>query len=1024
MTLVKNKATKRSIVTAAREGNTNAVARLLQAGADFTARDGWLCSYARRYDGLPHTLPQFDGADIRPGGFYGDPALKAAVDGGHLEVLRQLLDAEKDITSVPGFYSDIALKTAVETSNHEEVVRLQKAAKTLERAARNKQSALFSATIVGNLQTMLSLISAGAEVEDPLFAINQCSLLAIASGAGHLDIVEFLLRTVENGGRGDAICAAAGAGHQDIFERLVQDMVEVDNATLTDALGSAVFNGDTSIIRRLLDFGASGNAIYHERRTDIQFDAEYKGWCDEWTALQLAALRDDFDLAETLLSAGADVNARIKAEYDGATALQVAAEYGSVALVQLLLAAGANVNAPPSDGGCTALQSACKGGRDETVRVLLTAGAIPKTDSTIPRDNDRDEFTKIKSGLEHAAIGGHGAVVQTLLESLDESLTNTIRLEALVEAIHANHMTIVKRLLATNVLFSNDARTTRLLPGAAKAGNLDVVRMLFEAPTNGTECTDTYDSRLRYSDSALLVTVKHEKLEIAKLLLAAGLDINVDNGRAGPVLHMAAEKGNLSITQLLLDSDADLTALFYTGTTALQAAERSGDAEIVKLLKSRLPRHGMVVNRADKTHKVLQQQQGGGSLLCPECSQLSLEDLMGGKTECWHTSLASLQSCVQIGCPFCIFVWRQLGIQNIDILQPSKVYLHRFSTYTDNCKDYILIRSQEPHPDRFELEPIKHISTCFHIVTSPFNSEYPLPALHYNRFLIAAAGKRRPITGDTASPETFQQIRSWLKRCVRGHRKCQADGKDAFLPTRLINISQISGQTHIKLVETCTVESHENTRYIALSHCWGETMEESATLTQATLECRLNSIPTASLPLTFLHLIQVAERLGINMFGIDSLCINQDSADDWNRESASMSSVYSHACCAVAASASKNTAEGLFRNAGLSSHDHLVRFRCSSKDGKSRAVIAMKEQDPSWENIYYSGLLHQRGWVLQERELSPSKHQRAGLTASQSPPRSTSMSFRRVCWIQFSLGASRAFSTHGTTSSPTTLGAV
>lgn len=147
-------------------------------------------------------------------------------------------------------------------------------------------------------------------------------------------------------------------------------------------------------------------------------------------------------------------------------------------------------------------------------------------------------------------------------------------------------------------------------------------------------------------------------------------------------------------------------------------------------------------------------------------------------------------------------------------------------------------------------------------------------------------------------------------------------------------------------------------------------MQASSTLTQDSLDCRLTSIPMGSLPLTFLHLIQVAERLGVKYVWIDSLCIIQDSADDWDRESASMSSVYAHACCTVAASASKNGAGGLFRNAGLSSDDS-VRFRRPSKNGKSRALIAMKLQD-TWEAMYSNGcFLHQRGWTLQERELSP-----------------------------------------------------
>lgn len=146
-------------------------------------------------------------------------------------------------------------------------------------------------------------------------------------------------------------------------------------------------------------------------------------------------------------------------------------------------------------------------------------------------------------------------------------------------------------------------------------------------------------------------------------------------------------------------------------------------------------------------------------------------------------------------------------------------------------------------------------------------------------------------------------------------------------------------------------------------------MEESAQLKKDNLKCRLTSIPMASLPLTFSHLIQVAERLGVRYVWIDSLCIVQDSTDDWIRESSTMGSVYSHACCTIAASASENAAGGLFRDAGLSIHDSVL-FRCSSKDGKSRAIKAMKLQN-TWDVLYNDGFLHQRGWVLQERELSP-----------------------------------------------------
>lgn len=689
-------ATKCSIVTAAREGNIDAVARLLEAGADFTAYDGEKCSYSQ-----PHT-PLYTYVWDFP-----ETALKAAVDGGHLEVLQRLLDAEKGLTSDPGFFIDAALKAAIATGKHQEVVRLQKVAKTLQRASGNKDMALIFATMVGNLQMMLSLTGAGANVDN--------SLLATASEAGHLDIVEFLLQTVD-GGRGDAICEAAGAGQREVFERLVQDMVEVDSTSLDDALGSAVFKGDSAIIRRLLDLGASGNARYRHRDlyTEIMFyslskDPEGEQY-DNWTVLQLAALRDDIDLAHTLLRAGADVNVCTDEEERGLTTLQVAAEHGSLALVQLLLAVGAQVNAPPPNRGYTALQSACRGGRDDNVRALLDAGAITDTDST----TQRGPSTRITSDLEWAALEGLETVVETLLESLppDESLTNTIRLEALVSAIDTNHMTIAKRLLSTNIWFSEETKQRRLLPGAAKADDLDMVRVLLEARTND-KAPWTHKR-----DLALPFAVEHENLEIVKLLLAAGADANAVDDRQDPMLHIAAANGNMPMTQLLIDWDAKLTAISYTGTTALQAAERSGDAETVKLLKSRLP----LIEGADTP-------QGNGSSLCPKCARIPLRVFLGTGDDfsefLWHPSLTSLESSARNGCLFCAFFSRQLGIQNIplDILQqPSRVPVpEHMSRLNDVMSCYI----SGAHPFGVSPGADKFIgNTYFHIIAAPFRGEY------------------------------------------------------------------------------------------------------------------------------------------------------------------------------------------------------------------------------------------------------------------------------------------------------------
>ena len=96
------------------------------------------------------------------------------------------------------------------------------------------------------------------------------------------------------------------------------------------------------------------------------------------TALHVAALRNNAELAKALLKNGADVNtgttSRMGGVYPGGTPLHAAAGKGHNAMVELLLAAGAEVNARDNFGD-TPLCDAIGGRHRDTVRLLLDAGA-------------------------------------------------------------------------------------------------------------------------------------------------------------------------------------------------------------------------------------------------------------------------------------------------------------------------------------------------------------------------------------------------------------------------------------------------------------------------------------------------------------------------------------------------------------------------------------------------------------------------------------------------------------------------
>jgi hypothetical protein len=58
--------------------------------------------------------------------------------------------------------------------------------------------------------------------------------------------------------------------------------------------------------------------------------------------------------------------------------------------------------------------------------------------------------------------------------------------------------------------------------------------------------------------------------------------------------------------------------------------------------------------------------------------------------------------------------------------------------------------------------------------------------------------------------------------------------------------------------------------------------------------------------------IQVTRALEIRHLWIDSLCIIQDSEEDWRRQASLMGQVYEHTSCNIAATKALNSREGLF----------------------------------------------------------------------------------------------------------------
>ena len=121
------------------------------------------------------------------------------------------------------------------------------------------------------------------------------------------------------------------------------------------------------------------------------------------------------------------------------------------------------------------------------------------------------------------------------------------------------------------------------------------------------------------------------------------------------------------------------------------------------------------------------------------------------------------------------------------------------------------------------------------------------------------------------------------------------------------------------------------------------------------------AINVSSLPKTFQHAIRITQRLGILYLWIDSLCIVQDDADDWDRESRLMEQVFSSAYATIAAICASGTNSGFLKP--------RPKRQCVEMTKERAAYLVCNAIDHFQEDVDQADL-NKRGWVLQERTLS------------------------------------------------------
>ena len=253
-----------------------------------------------------------------------------------------------------------------------------------------------------------------------------------------------------------------------------------------------------------------------------------------------AAKSGDREAVRALVHTKVDVNA---ADADGTTALHWVSYRDDLESAKLLIAAGANVNAA-NDLGATPLWIASENGGAALVVALLQAGANPNVKLLLG-----------ETPLMVASRAGKAAIVaELLMKGADVNARAARGQTALMWAAAQRHADVVKALLAK---------------GADVHRRSDTWSQMMAVPPHGVKI---YNKVIPHGgDTALLFAARSGDLESARLLVAAGANVNDTDAWGVSVTMLAAHSGFGELLAFLLEQGADPNAA-AAGFTPLHAA--------------------------------------------------------------------------------------------------------------------------------------------------------------------------------------------------------------------------------------------------------------------------------------------------------------------------------------------------------------------------------------------------------------------------------------------------------------------
>ena len=348
-------------------------------------------------------------------------------------------------------------------------------------------------------------------------ALDTEELLHLAVSAGHLQIVEFLLKqeadieSTNSKGR-KPLHLAAEKGQLKMVGFLLKKRANIESEDLRGCrpLHLAVREGQLEIFKLLVLKGANVNSKNWRGQTPLQL-ASKKGCLDmvkillsrgaivnsqtvnhhHYSALHFACREGHFQVVQELCHRGAPIEATTK---KGLTALHIASFKGHLDIVKALFERSADVNVK-NCYGASPIQLAAENGSLEVIKFLISKGV-----KIISRTQKRMTLLHI------ASQNGHSGVIQFLLSHHQEqqNLGGQISPQ---RQISAERDTI--RVWALIESRNEDCFTPLHL--AASSGHRDVVELLVKNKAN-------IYARNKMNKTARDLALQNHHYEVAKYL--------------------------------------------------------------------------------------------------------------------------------------------------------------------------------------------------------------------------------------------------------------------------------------------------------------------------------------------------------------------------------------------------------------------------------------------------------------------------------------------------------------------------